>query len=50
MVDENIRKVDVWTTRYSLAVADWPVVPIDPFFNANRPQDLAEAARFLAGK
>lgn len=49
MVDENIRKVDVWTARYSLAVADWPVGPIDPFFNANRPQDLAEAARFLAG-
>lgn len=47
MVEEEIRKVDIWTARYRLAVADWPTKPVDPFFNANRPEDLAEAVRFL---
>lgn len=48
LVDENIRKVDLWTARYRLAVAEFPAVPFDPFFNANRPEDLAEAERLLA--
>jgi molybdopterin-guanine dinucleotide biosynthesis protein A len=48
MVDEDIRKVDIWTGRYRLAVAEWPTEPVDPFFNANRPEDLAEAERILA--
>lgn len=47
MVDEEIRKVDGWTGRYRLARADFPTAPIDPFFNTNRPQDLAEAERLL---
>ena len=47
MVKEDIRKVDVWTGRYCLARADFPVDPVDPFFNANRPEDLAEAERLL---
>ena len=46
--DEDIRKVDIWTARYRLAVADFTVDPIDPFFNANRPDDLAEAEALLA--
>ncbi|UCH73554.1 MAG: molybdenum cofactor guanylyltransferase MobA [Rhodospirillales bacterium] len=44
---EQIRKVDVWTARYRHILVDWPVDPVDPFFNANRPQDLAEAERLL---
>ncbi len=44
---EQIRKVDVWTGRYRLATVDFPIGEIDPFFNANRPEDLAEAGRFL---
>lgn len=47
MVDEGIRKVDVWTARYRLAVVDFPTTPLDPFFNTNRPEDLAEAERLL---
>jgi len=47
MVDEGIRKVDVWTARYRLAVVDFPTAPLDPFFNTNRPEDLAEAERLL---
>lgn len=49
LVNENIRKVDRWTGRYRLATV--PFEPdasgIDPFFNANRPEDLATAARLL---
>ena len=47
VVDEGIRKVDVWTARYRLAKAVFSDQPIDPFFNANRPDDLEEAARLL---
>lgn len=48
MLEEDTRKVDIWTARYRLAVVDWPVDPVDPFFNANRPEDMAEAERILA--
>ncbi len=44
---EEIRKVDRWTGRYRLAEVAWPQVPYDPFFNVNRPEDLAEAERIL---
>lgn len=47
MEKEGIRKVDVWTARYRLAQAAFPTDPVDPFFNANRPEDLAEAERLL---
>ena len=48
VVEEAVRKVDVWTARYNLAVADFETEPYDPFFNANRPEDLAEAEALLA--
>jgi molybdopterin-guanine dinucleotide biosynthesis protein A len=47
MLDQHIRKVDVWTARYRLIEVDFPTDPIDPFFNTNRPEDLAEAERLL---
>src|SRR6516165_3850307 len=48
IVDETVRKVDVWTARHRLAVVPFPDEPIDPFFNANRPEDLTTAAALLA--
>jgi molybdopterin-guanine dinucleotide biosynthesis protein A len=48
LVAEGIRKVDVWTGRYCLATVSFPDKPIDPFFNANRPEDLDAAAALLA--
>ena len=45
LVEEDMRKVGGWTARYRLAVADWPVEPVDPFFNANTAEDLSEAER-----
>jgi molybdopterin-guanine dinucleotide biosynthesis protein A len=47
MVEENIRKVDLWTARHRLVQVEFPTEPIDPFFNTNRPDDLAEAERRL---
>ncbi len=49
LVVEGIRKVDTWTARYKVAVVDFPIEGFDPFFNANRPEDLAEAERLMAG-
>lgn len=48
LVVEQIRKVDVWTARYRLAPVEFAAEPVDPFFNANRPEDLEEAERLVA--
>ncbi len=45
LVVEDIRKVGRWTARYRLATVTWPTEPLDPFFNANTMDDLAEAER-----
>ncbi len=50
MIDEDVRKVDIWTGRYRLATVEFPTDPYDPFFNANRPADLEAAERLLAGR
>ena len=47
LVVEDMRKIDRWTARHGIAEAIWPVEPYDPFFNANRPEDLAEAEAIL---
>lgn len=49
VVAEGIRKVDVWTARYRLAIVDFPEERpgLDPFFNANHPDDLDRAAALL---
>lgn len=44
---EGIRKIDRWTGRYSLASAQWPVEPVDPFFNANTIDDVDAAERLV---
>ncbi|HEY7610173.1 MAG TPA: molybdenum cofactor guanylyltransferase MobA [Alphaproteobacteria bacterium] len=46
-MEAGVRKVDLWTARHRLAVAEFAAEPFDPFFNANRPEDLAEAERLL---
>ena len=42
------RKIDRWTARHGCAPVDWPATPVDPFFNANTPEDLDAAERMLA--
>jgi molybdenum cofactor guanylyltransferase len=43
LVTESVRKVESWTSRFSVATVSWPVAPFDPFFNANTIEDLAQA-------
>ena len=51
MIKDEVRKVDIWTGRYRLVTVDFPMVEteigsLDPFFNANRPDDLATAEEY----
>jgi molybdenum cofactor guanylyltransferase len=48
LMREGVRKVGEWGARYTLAVAEWPAEPVDPFFNVNTPEDVAEAERLAA--
>ena len=47
LVDEQMRKIDRWTARYRVVHVDWASAPVDPFFNANTPDDV-ELAETLA--
>jgi molybdopterin-guanine dinucleotide biosynthesis protein A len=52
-LESGTRKVLDWTGRHVTMTADFPEVhigstKIDPFFNANRPDDMAHAATILA--
>jgi len=45
VAEHGIRRIDRFTQRYACAVVGWPATPVDPFFNVNTPEDLAEANR-----
>lgn len=45
LVEEDLRKIEVWTARHGVAIANWPDQPIDPFFNVNTPEDAERATR-----
>jgi molybdopterin-guanine dinucleotide biosynthesis protein A len=45
LIEENLRKIDIWTARHEVAIAEWPDQPVDPFFNVNTPEDAAQAER-----
>jgi molybdopterin-guanine dinucleotide biosynthesis protein A len=47
VADEGIRRIDRFTGRYACAVEQWAAEPVDPFFNVNTPEDLAEADRLI---
>jgi molybdopterin-guanine dinucleotide biosynthesis protein A len=48
LVDEDLRKIEVWTARHGVAIADWPTEPVDPFFNVNTPEDAKRAEQVAA--
>jgi molybdopterin-guanine dinucleotide biosynthesis protein A len=48
LIGESVRKIEIWTARHGVAVADWPVEPVDPFFNVNTPEDAARAQAIAA--
>src|SRR5438045_4865488 len=47
---EDLRKIEVWTARHGVALADWPTEPVDPFFNVNTPEDVDGATRLAAAE
>jgi molybdopterin-guanine dinucleotide biosynthesis protein A len=47
LVEEGIRKVDLWTARHRLVTVPFAAKPVDPFFNANRPEDFVTALSLL---
>jgi molybdenum cofactor guanylyltransferase len=46
---EGLRKIEMWTSRHGVAIANWPDQPIDPFFNVNTPEDVKRAEAIAAG-
>jgi molybdenum cofactor guanylyltransferase len=48
VVEEDLRKIEAWTARHGVAIADWPDAPVDPFFNVNTPEDAAQAEHIAA--
>jgi molybdopterin-guanine dinucleotide biosynthesis protein A len=49
LVDEDLRKIEVFTARHGIAIAEWPDQPIDPFFNVNSPEDVKRAEEVESG-
>ena len=55
VIDEELRKVMLFVQRYHLVKVEFPLVEngmqtYDPFFNINRPEDIAAAEALLAGQ
>jgi len=48
LVDEGLHKIESFTARHGVAVAEWASTPVDPFFNVNAPEDAATAERIAA--
>jgi molybdopterin-guanine dinucleotide biosynthesis protein A len=48
LMEEKLHKIEVWTARHGVAIAEWPDRPIDPFFNVNTPDDAARANEIAA--
>jgi molybdenum cofactor guanylyltransferase len=48
LVEEDLHKIEIWTARHGVAIADWADAPVDPFFNVNTPEDAAQAERIAA--
>jgi molybdopterin-guanine dinucleotide biosynthesis protein A len=43
-----MHKIEVWTARHGVAIADWAAKPVDPFLNVNTPEDVVEAERIAS--
>lgn len=45
IVEGGVRKVEAFAAQCGAVSVEFSTVPADPFFNVNRPEDLAEAER-----
>src|SRR5208337_3845557 len=50
LVDEGLRRVESFAQRFSVAVVEWAVEPMDPFFNVNTQEELARAEALLGAR
>jgi molybdopterin-guanine dinucleotide biosynthesis protein A len=48
LTEEDLHKIEVWTARHGVAIADWATKPVDPFLNVNTPEDVVEAEHIAA--
>jgi molybdopterin-guanine dinucleotide biosynthesis protein A len=48
LTEEDLHKIEVWTARHGVAIADWAAKPVDPFLNVNTPEDVVEAERIAS--
>jgi molybdopterin-guanine dinucleotide biosynthesis protein A len=48
LLGEGMHKIELWTERHGVAIADWPATPVDPFFNVNTPEDARCAEEIAA--
>lgn len=48
LVEEGLHKIELFSRRHGVAIAEWPTTPFDPFFNVNTPDDVAQAERIAA--
>lgn len=44
----GVFRVKDWAALAQARFVEWPVIPFDPFFNVNKPEELAEANRIAA--
>lgn len=47
LVERGERRLGAFIARHGVAVAEWPVDPVDPFLNINEPADIAVAEAIL---
>ena len=47
IVQDDIRRIDSWTSRYDLKIVNFDYEQIDPFFNINNPKDLRLASVYV---
>jgi molybdopterin-guanine dinucleotide biosynthesis protein A len=45
---DGVRRVERFVTARGAALAEWPAVPHDPFFNVNTPEDVVAAEGLIA--
>ncbi len=50
LVEEGLRKVEVFLARHPFATVSWPCQPVDPFVNVNTPDDLRAADRLARSR
>jgi molybdenum cofactor guanylyltransferase len=46
-IGKGLRSVHQWVALHDAGIADWAIAPYDPFFNINKPEDVARAAQMI---